>query len=246
MILIVCCASAQEYTPSAVFAHNDYVRENPFHTAYDLGVGYIEADVFLRDGQLMVAHHRNEIADGRTLQNLYLEPLSQKARQFNGNVYKNPDQTLTLMIDLKTEGMHTLNAIVDLIDNYPELIRSPNLQFMISGNVPHPQKWVEYPPYIFFDGRPGIAYSPEQMKRISMISTNFSSASKWDGHGRISNEDRKKMQKFIDDAHAHGKKFRFWATPDFPGAWKELMSMNMDVIVTDDVAGLIAFLSSKD
>ena len=76
MILIVCCASAQEYTPSAVFAHNDYVRENPFHTAYDLGVGYIEADVFLQDGQLMVAHHRNEIADGRTLQNLYLEPLS--------------------------------------------------------------------------------------------------------------------------------------------------------------------------
>lgn len=246
MILTVCCASAQKYTPSAVFAHNDYVRENAFYAAYDLGVGYIEADVFLVDGALMVAHHRNEIAGGRTLQKLYLEPLSRKVREFDGAVYKDPKQKLTLMIDLKTEGVSTLNAIVGLINKYPELVKSPNLQFMISGNVPDPQKWKDYPSYIFFDGRPGIPYSPEQMKRISMISTSFSSHSRWDGHGRISDDDRRKMQKLVDDAHAHGKKFRFWATPDFPEAWKELMAMDLDVIVTDDVAGLVRSLSSKE
>lgn len=245
VILTMSCASAQDYTTSQVFAHNDYVREDPFYTAYDLGVGYIEADVFLQDGALMVAHHRNEIADGRTLQRLYLEPLSQKIREFEGSVYQDRQQKLTLMIDLKTEGVSTLNAIVALINKYPELTRSPNLQFMISGNVPDPKKWTDYPSYIFFDGRPGIAYSPDQMKRISMISTSFPSHSKWDGHGRISGEDSKKMRKLMDEAHAQGKKFRFWATPDSPEAWKELMSMGMDVIVTDDVAGLVRFLSSK-
>lgn len=245
VILTMSCASAQDYTTSQVFAHNDYVRENPFYTAYDLSVGYIEADVFLQDGALMVAHHRNEIADGRTLQRLYLEPLSQKIRLFEGSVYQDPKQKLTLMIDLKTEGVSTLNAIVDLIKKYPELIKCPNLQIMISGNVPDPQKWTDYPSYIFFDGRPGVPYSPEQLKRISMISTSFSSCSRWDGHGQISGDDRKKIQKLMDDAHARGKKFRFWATPDSPEAWKELMSMGMDVIVTDEVAGLVRFLSSK-
>lgn len=127
VILTMSCASAQDYTTSQVFAHNDYVRKDPFYTAYDLGVGYIEADVFLQDGALMVAHHRNEIADGRTLQTLYLEPLSQKIRQFKGSVYQDPEQKLTLMIDLKTEGVSTLNAIVGLINKYPALMNSPNL-----------------------------------------------------------------------------------------------------------------------
>jgi alkaline phosphatase len=149
------------------------------------------------------------------------------------------------MIDLKTEGVSTLRAIVDLINKYPELIKSSNLEFMISGNVPDPKKWTDYPSYIFFDGRPGTPYSPDQMKRISMISTSFSSLSRWDGRGQIPGDDRKKMQKLMDDAHANGKKFRFWATPDSPEAWNELMSMGMDVIVTDDVAGLVRFLSSK-
>ena len=57
---------SQEYTPSQIFAHNDYVRAKPFYTAYELGVGYIEADVYLIDGKLLVAHQRREI-DARIL-----------------------------------------------------------------------------------------------------------------------------------------------------------------------------------
>src|SRR5687767_9933128 len=91
---------AQHYTPSQVFAHNDYVRPKPFYTAYDLGVGYIEADVFLQDGDLLVAHHRNEIVPGRTLEKLYLQPLLEKIQK-HGSVYDDAGRTLTLMIDLK-------------------------------------------------------------------------------------------------------------------------------------------------
>src|SRR5690349_3094875 len=66
---------AQHYTSASIFAHNDYVRSNPFHTAYNLRVGYIEADVFLVDNALLVAHTRLEINPDKTLERLYLEPL---------------------------------------------------------------------------------------------------------------------------------------------------------------------------
>ena len=246
LISFVSCTLAQKYTPSRVFAHNDYVRDKPFYTAYELGVGYIEADVFLQGGDLMVAHHRNEIVAGKDLEVLYLKPLSEKIQQFDGSVYENPKLQLTLMIDLKTEGITTLNAIVEKLAKYPHLTACDNLKIMISGSVPDPKKWTQYPDYIYFDGRPGIPYTPDQLQRIAMISTGFKGHAKWDGRGKISDQERKKISALVDDAHAKGKKFRFWATPDFAEAWKELMRLNMDVIVTDDVTALAEFLKAQN
>lgn len=243
--LAASCGVAQHYTPSQVFAHNDYVRERPFYTAHELRVGYIEADVFLENGQLLVAHHVNEIVPGKDLEELYLKPLSIQVRRFNGSVYPDTRKKLTLMIDLKTEGVTTMNALVDLLRNYPDLIACPTLEFMISGNVPDPGKWKDYPPYIYFDGRPGISYTKDQLERISMISTSFSSHVVWDGRGKISEAGRQKIATLVEDAHSKHKKFRFWATPDFKDAWEELIALKMDVIVTDDVKTLVDFLDEQ-
>ena len=250
LILLSFCftpfAMAQKYTPSRVFAHNDYVRDRPFYTAYALGVGYIEADVFLEGGDLMVAHHRNEIVAGENLEVLYLKPLSEKIHKFHGNVYEDPALQLTLMIDLKTEGISTLNAVVEKLGEFPELIACPTLKIMISGSVPDPRRWAEYPDHIWFDGRPGIPYTADQLNRIAMISTSFTAHVKWNGNGKIPDQERRKIAALVEDAHAKGKPFRFWATPDFSEAWKELMSLNMDVIVTDDVTQLVEFLKTQD
>lgn len=235
----------QQYKSPAVFAHNDYVRDNPFHTAYDLEVGYIEADVFLIDGQLAVAHHREEIEPGRTLQTLYLEPLRNAVRRNNGYAYQHPEAQLTLLIDLKTEGMSTLNRIVEILDTFPELIECPTLQFVISGNVPDPALWDTYPPYIYFDGRPGIRYTKAQLQRVSMISTSFGQHVKWDGRGLLSTGDEKTIKRLLKAAHQRGKKFRFWGTPDFEEAWRRLMELKMDVLVTDDVVALVTFLQHR-
>lgn len=235
-------ASGQSFDASRVFAHNDYEGEIPFHTSYALQVGYIEADVFLLEGKLMVAHHQQEIRNDRTLEHLYLEPLSKALVQNNGFAYADTTRRLTLMIDLKTEGVSTLKAIVNALSKFPTLIASPTLQVMISGSVPDPGLWKQYPPFIYFDGRPGIQYSSDQWDRISMISTNFGSHVKWNGHGMLPVEAREKIQGLMATAHQHGKKFRFWATPDFENAWRELKAIDVDVIGTDRVLDLITFL----
>ncbi|MEX2230864.1 MAG: phosphatidylinositol-specific phospholipase C/glycerophosphodiester phosphodiesterase family protein [Cyclobacteriaceae bacterium] len=240
--LIVTSCSNGQYTPASVFAHNDYVRPIPFYAAYDLQVGFIEADVFLIDGEILVAHHIREIDKEKTLEALYLKPLLKVINKNRGSVYDDPRRTLTLMVDLKTEGVATLEAVVSQLEKYTELLSCPSLRFMISGNVPDPDRWPEYPSYITFDGRPGIAYTPDQLKRVSMISTSFSQHSKWNGKDKIPDDELKKIGKLMEEVHAKGKQIRFWATPDFDIAWKELMRLKMDVIVTDDVVGLTEFL----
>lgn len=246
LITALCSAAfGQSFDASRVFAHNDYEGEVPFYTSYALQIGYIEADVFLQDGKLMVAHHQHEIRDDRTLEHLYLDPLRKVLARNKGFAYADTARALTLMIDLKTEGVSTLNAIVKALSKHPTLMASPTLQIMISGSVPDPGLWKQYPAFIYFDGRPGIQYSSEQWNRINMISTNFGSHVKWNGHGKLPVEAREKIRGLMATAHQHGKKFRFWATPDFENAWRELSTIPVDVIGTDRVSDLIAFLKKQ-
>lgn len=246
-VLIIVSAQCQTFDASRIFAHNDYERAVPFYTAYNLGVGYIEADVFLYENNtLAVAHEEHEIAEGRTLEKLYLEPLVEKVRQHKGSVYADPSQSLTLMIDLKTAGEPTLDAIVNLLNQYPQLLACGTLTFMISGSVPNPERWEAYPEFITFDGRPGIAYSDAQLNRIRMISTSFTQHVQWDGRSKLPDNARAKIEQLINDAHTQNKPFRFWATPDFKEAWMELVQLPLDVIGTDDVTGLYAYFRQHE
>lgn len=252
-VLLVACvlvstgvAIAQPaYTTSSVFAHNDYVGPKPFYAAYDLRVGYIEADVFLHKGELMVAHTRKEIQDGHTLEVMYTAPLADMTDANGGFIYPDANLTLTLMIDLKTAGPPTLDALVKQINTYQELLASPGLYFTISGNVPSPDTWSRYPEFITFDGRPGIEYTDEQLTRVRLISDNFHNYSNWSGQGALPETDKQKLQTVIQATHAKGKPIRFWATPDTPEAWTELMKLGVDVINTDKVSEVIEFIGNS-
>jgi hypothetical protein len=54
-------------------AHNDYEHERPLFDALDRGFKSVEADVWLVDGELLVAHDREDVKPGRTLESLYLD-----------------------------------------------------------------------------------------------------------------------------------------------------------------------------
>lgn len=233
---------AQSYTSSNIFSHNDYKNPVPFFPAYDKQVGYIEADIFLKDGKLLVAHEVSELSNNLTLENLYLKPLQEKVNLNKGTAYADPSKQLALMIDLKTEGSSTLKALSELLKGYPELIQCKNLRVTVSGNMPSPDQWTNYPSYIYFDGRPNITYTEEQWKRITLVSSSFRDYSLWNGKGLIVKAERDRLVKVIDAAHAKGKPVRFWAMPDFTNAWIRLIELKVDVLNTDHVQELSEFL----
>lgn len=228
--------------PVLVFAHNDYLHSRPFLSSYESRVDYMEVDVFFRKDRLLVAHTAVEIREDRTLQDLYLLPLNRQIDTNNGFIYPGRDKTLTLMIDVKTDGAKTLQAVVEELNHFPAITGCPTLMIVVSGNVPAASEWENYPAYIHFDGRPTVTYTPDQLQRIALISANFRDYSNWNGRGEMSNEERKRLEAAITDVHGVNKRVRFWSAPDFEIAWRTLINLGVDVINTDDVEGAVMFV----
>lgn len=231
-----------QHSSASIFAHNDYEKPIPLMAAYNAQVGFIEADVLLQGHDLLVAHSANEIQKDKTLESLYLNPLNDLIEKNDGSAYPDKEKTLTLMIDLKTEAVATLNVLVFKLKKYPQLIACKTLMITISGNMPAPALWKNFPDFIHFDGRLGITYTSDQQKRIRLVSSNFQSYSKWAGKDKLNDVDKKKLVALIESAHSMGKPVRFWAIPDFENGWRTMIELGVDIINTDDVAGVSAFL----
>ncbi|HEY0744721.1 MAG TPA: alkaline phosphatase, partial [Chryseosolibacter sp.] len=213
----------------------DYLQKNPFESAYQLNIGYVEADVFLRGDKLMVAHTAAEIKPDRTLESLYLDKIKSKLHENEGSLFADASEKMTLMIDLKTEGVPTLNAIVQHLKKYPQLTTTNTLIVAISGNVPDTAQWRNYPMFITFDGRPYKEYSAKHLERISFISDNFRNYSSWNGQGEIPEADLEQLEAVIADVHSNGKKIRFWGAPDVQNCWELFRKLDVDILGTDKI-----------
>jgi glycerophosphoryl diester phosphodiesterase len=54
-----------------------------------------------------------------------------------------------------------------------------------------------------------------------------------------------KLKGIVERAHQRGRLVRFWNTPDKTDFWKELSDAGVDLLNTDDLAGLEKFLRGR-
>lgn len=237
---------APSHYASRAHAHNDYEQAFPFWLAWGQGVGSMEADIFLENGQLVVAHDRVQVKRGWTLDSLYLKPLVRCIRQNKGSVYPDPGQSLQLMIDIKTAAVPTLQKLVEVIEQYSEITTCSTLRITISGNRPSTEDWNGYPNWMYFDAGFHTAYSQSAWEKIAMLSDNFANYSTWNGKGRLPEKERDSLQSLIRYAHDKGKKIRFWNAPDILNSWYAYLELGLDFINTDDLHGIGLFFRQKD
>jgi alkaline phosphatase len=248
--LVICgsvFAQPRHYTTANAHSHNDYEKPLPFHEAYNHQFGSIEADIFLMEGysDLFVAHTRADLNKKKlTLDSMYLLPLVNCIRKNKGFVYSDTTLKLQLLIDIKSEAIATLNQLITVLRQYPELVSTPSLQIAISGNRPPIDSFISYPSFIYFDGVPGSVYNETVLSRVLLFSASFRGLSRWDGKGRIPDADKTKLIEAINTSHISGKPIRFWAAPDTIDAWKELINLKVDYINTDRIADLSRFLKT--
>ena len=122
-------------------AHNDYEHTRPLFDALDQGFCSVEADIWLVNGQLLVAHSRDKVKPDRTLQALYLDPLRQRVKKNGGRVYPNGPE-ITLLIDLKSSWTNiypvlrtTLEKYADVLTTYRDGVKQTNaINVILSGN----------------------------------------------------------------------------------------------------------------
>ena len=60
--------------------------------------------------------------------------------------------------------------------------------------------------------------------------------------GPFLREEEEVLRRIVDDAHAAGRRVRFWNAPDREAGWRVLRDAGVDLINTDDLAGLERFL----
>ena len=112
-------ALSQAVIPLPAHSHNDYEQPRPLFSALQLRFASIEADVFLVGDTLLVGHEESELMPGRTLGNLYLEPLRLLAMRNAGQIYSETTEPLILLVDVKTDAEATykqLDLLLTLLD----------------------------------------------------------------------------------------------------------------------------------
>jgi len=235
-----------------VHAHNDYEHKRPLLDALDHGFCSVEADIYLIDGQLLVAHMRNEVKPERTLEKLYLDPLQQRVKKNGGRVYPAGPE-IVLLIDIKTDWKSTYPVLRERIKKYADMLttfrgdttETNAVRAIITGNRSKQMFAGETIRYADYDGELDDLDSDASASLIPWISSDWSRTFRWKGIGPFPPAEKKKLKDMVELAHTHGRRVRFWGSPDFPAVWRELMDAGVDLINTDDLEGAQKFLLQR-
>lgn len=254
----------RDVQPVPCHSHNDYWRDVPLFSAIYAGCTGVEADVWLRDGDLLVGHDTASLQPNRTFQTLYVNPLVEiLTRQnpttdfYNGSNHgifdTDPSQTLVLLVDVKTDGSETWPWVTEQLGPLRErgwLSYFKDGQFhqrpitvVGTGNTPFDQI-VANASYrdAFFDA------PLDGLEDSSFDATNsyYASTSFWRAIGPVwwkgkpSEEQLVKIRKHIGEAHSRGLKARYWELPPWPihvrnRIWKVLVDEGIDMLNVDDL-----------
>lgn len=246
-LALTCCGAAAAQPPVLIHSHNDYAQRVPFYQAYAQQVSSIEADVFLHDGQLLVGHDVEDLRVDMTFEALYVEPIVTLFARNGGRAFRDSDQTLQLMVELKSETDPTLRAVAALLGRWPEVfdpeVNPAAVRVAVTGRVPAPEAFDRYPRFLGFDGAWDADYTPEQLERIALISTNFRDFSQWNGKGTIIPAEKERLEQVIDRAHEQSKPVRFWNAPEGTTVYYTFYDMGIDYINTDKPEVCAAFFA---
>jgi len=248
-------AAAQPSALDRAHAHNDYEHDRPLLDALDHGFNSVEVDIFLVDGDLLVAHDRDDVRADRTLEGLYLAPLRARAQQNEGRIHPGRPPLL-LLVDVKSDAEATYGRLRAALRQYADVLTlhagavtlEGAVSVVISGERPRATMRASTVRFAAFDGRlpdleEGAALSPAFMP---LVSARWSDLTAWTGDGPVSDDLRAELTALAGHAHAQGRRLRFWGTPEREAVWALLLETGVDLLNTDALAGLRAFLLRGD
>jgi glycerophosphoryl diester phosphodiesterase len=235
-------------------AHNDYEHARPLHDALDAEVFCsVEADIWLvGTSSLLVAHDLSATDPSKTLQSLYLDPLRGIASSNGGTVLSGP-RPLTLLIDVKSDATATWPVLEGVLESYSDLftrfegatVTTGAVTAIVSGN--RDQAAMQAAPfrYAAMDGRLADLASNASVNLIPLVSDSWIGTFTWFGDGPIPADQKALLDGYAAQAHAQGRRLRFYTYPDLLPIWREEAKSGVDLINADDLQGLKKFLQTE-
>ncbi|MFY0566425.1 hypothetical protein ACN28E_21670 [Archangium lansingense] len=230
-------------------AHNDYEHERPLLDALGHRFYSVEADLYLNDGKLAVSHLNLPWDPKRSLEQLYLEPLQARVDEL-GSVHGD-GVPFTLWIDLKQGSRELVDTLHSVLEKYPMLTRIDGeevhpgpVTVVLTGDAQGKEDFVSR-----YAQRRAIRdsndYSPEDPPAdgawgyYALKWSDYLDAS---GTGQLDESQRARLACIIENAHAQGRKVRFFGAPNHPDAWRVALEYGVDFLGADDLQGLDTFL----
>src|SRR6185312_15645650 len=193
---------AQSTPLSNAFAHNDYLHKRPLLDALDNGFANIEADIFLKGNKLVIAHIFPYFKRHRTLEALYLKPLSERIAGHDGRVFANYSKPVILMIDIKTGANNTYRVLLPLLEKYRSMLTGMEngkmvyraVTVVLSGHKPYGLVENDQNRLAFIDGDlRRIARDTSLSNVFPMASCKYSKLLSWDGTGAFPENEKTKL-----------------------------------------------------
>jgi len=254
LLLSVHAVNAQNFVLPNAYAHNDYRHKRPLLDALDNGFTYLEADIFLRNDKLIVAHILPCLKKNRTLELLYLEPLLAHVEKNDNekNEKEANSSHLTLMIDVKSDANKTYQALALVLEKYKSILSEykdgcltvRNVTIVITGHKPYELINSNSNRLVFMDEDLRNATMDSTISVNPIASCKYSNLVKWKGKGSINANEVSRLKYYVGLAHRNGRKVRLWGSPENKVVWTELLKCNVDLINTDNLKALRKFLIS--
>jgi hypothetical protein len=255
LVLPFCtCAGEAPVVPLIhTHAHNDYEHKRPLLDALDVGFCSVEADIYLVDGKLLVAHDRSDVKPERTLQALYLDPLRERVKANGGRVYRD-GPSVTLLIDVKSQSEATYKVLREVLKEYAPMltifregkIEENAVTAIISGNRARDTMAEEKLRYAACDGRLIDLDGKAAVDLVPLVSSSWGPTFTWRGLGPMPDAEARLLRGLVRKAHEQKRRLRFWGTPDVATVWAELRNADVDLVNTDDLVGLQQFLLKEE
>jgi len=254
MLWLSIATAAEPVALRHAHAHNDYEHTRPLLDALAAGFTSVEADVHWIGGELRVAHDEANALPGRTLRTLYLEPLQNLIRT-NGNRVHRQRPEFFLMLDYKASGDTAVTELHHAVTNelflYREMLSGVQnsklipgpVTIVLSGSRPATVIAAEQTRWWAIDGQLPDLTNSAPAHLVPWISTSWRPTFTWTGRDAFPAEERNRLHDLVTQAHAAGRRLRFWGGPDHVEFWRGLRAEGVDLINTDQLAQLAAFLS---
>ncbi len=250
-----CVIRASTPTPAGGYrnyahAHNDYEHARPLFDALDAGFHSVEADIWLADNAIRVSHGGGTFKG--TLRDLYLDPLRDRVAA-SGSVLGD-GEPFTLWLDLKDGSADLRQALRNLLEAYPMLSRFEDerveggpVTAVLTGDAASKAAFVAGPAprRACRDANAYALDDPDADTRWRYYAIPWSAVAAWNGHGALAEDERHRIGCIVADAHAKGRKVRFYGTPETEAYWAAALDLGVDFLNTDKLIELRAYLDSR-